>query len=190
MNYRKRIDSLLIEYSHARRSVQDERSENANARSAFASASLALEITTNIALSVQRLAGAQIERIVTRCLSAVFGPGVCDFRVVWESKRNKTEARLVFVRDGYEFDPLREEAGGVMDVAAFGLRLSAIMLTRPPLRRVMILDEPFRNIRGQEYRERVRDLVVQLAEELQVQFIINIDTTIYPEFELGKVIRL
>ena len=50
--------------------------------------------------------------------------------------------------------------------------------------------EPFRNIRGQEYRERVRDLVVQLAEELGVQFIINIDTDVYPEFELGKVIRL
>ena len=190
MDYRKRIDSLLVEYNHARRSVSDERSANANARSAFASASLALEITTNIALSVQRLAGAQIERIVTRCLSAVFGPDVYAFRVVWESKRNKTEARLVLVRDGYEFDPLREEAGGVLDVAAFGLRLSAIMLTRPPLRRVMILDEPFTSIRGREYRERIRDLVVQLAEELDVQFIINIDIESFPEFMAGKIIEL
>lgn len=77
-----------------------------------------------------------------------------------------------------------------MEVTAFALRLSALIMARPPLRKVLILDEPFKCVRGRKYRSRVRDLIVELSRELGVQFIINIDVESYPEFKLGKVIEL
>src|SRR5690606_13070311 len=90
-----------------------------------------------------------------------------------------------------EFNPRSDEvAGGVLDVISFGLRLSSLVLIRPRHRKVMILDEPFKNIRGDVYRSRIRSMIDQLSKKLNVQFILNIDLDTYPEFRLGKVIEI
>jgi ABC-type sulfate/molybdate transport systems ATPase subunit len=76
--------------------------------------------------------------------------------------------------------------GGVVDVAAFALRIACLTLRKPALRKVLILDEPFRFLSA-EYRPRVRSLIESLADEFGVQFII---VTHLDEFRCGKVITL
>ena len=56
-----------------------------------------------------------IEDIVQLALDAVF-PGEYDFRVVFEIKRGKTEARLCFLRNNIEIDPLTSAGGGVSEL--------------------------------------------------------------------------
>jgi len=77
-----------------------------------------------------------IEDIVQLALDAVF-PGEYDFRVIFEIKRGKTEARLCFLRNGIEIDPLTSAGGGVSDVVAFALRLAVWSLGKT--RRLIIL---------------------------------------------------
>ena len=106
----------------------------------------------------------------------------------FDRKRGKTEAQLVFERDGVQLeDPLNEIGGGVVDVAALALRLSSILLSRPPMRRFLALDEPFKSIRGKENRARTRLMLQRLAEDLKLQILINTDI---PEFQLGTVVEL
>ncbi len=109
-----------------------------------------------------------------------------EFQIRFEEKRGKTEAALLFVRDGLEVAPLESSGGGVVDVAAFALRLAALLLARPLKRRLLVLDEPFRFVSA-EYRPKIRSMIEQLAEEFEVQFII---VTHIQDLVMGRVVEV
>lgn len=123
-----------------------------------------------IAREIQQQAHARIAGVVTRCLSVVFEEPY-EFCITYVARRGATEAVITFVRNGVAVDPLTAAGGGVVDVAAFALRLAALILSRPPVRRVLVMDEPFRFV-SRQYRSRVRALLSALAVEMNVQFII------------------
>jgi len=108
-----------------------------------------------------------IEDIVQLALDAVF-PDEYDFRVVFEIKRGKTEARLCFLRDGVEIDPLTSAGGGVSDVCAFALRLAVWSLGKTA--RVMILDEPFRYL-SRDLQPKAGEMLKKLSKRLKLQII-------------------
>lgn len=184
------IRDLIGRRNTARTSLVEAEDELDEAEDELIATRAAQGVLQSIAETIQQKASSKIAQIVTRCLSAVFDDPYA-FRIVCEQKRGKTEARLVFVRDGHELDnPEFDVGGGCIDVAAFALRLASLLLSRPPTRRLLVLDEPFKCIRGKDNRQRVRSLLVALAEEFDVQFILNVDIDAYPEFCLGKVVEL
>lgn len=127
----------------------------------------------------------RISSIVTRCLEAVFPENRYTFTLVFEEKRNQTEARCILKdRDGNEFDPLTENGGGVVDIVTFGLRVACLMLTKPRPDKILILDEPFRFLSIQ-YREPVARFLEQLSRELGLQFIM---VTHLSELSIGNQI--
>lgn len=128
----------------------------------------------------------QIMQIVTYCLSEIFGADAYTFRIIFEQKRNQVEARMVFIRDGEEFDPVQASGGGCLDIAAFALRLATVYLTRKTIRSLMILDEPFRYL-SVDYRPKTAALLEKLSTEFDFQFIM---ITHIPELAIGKVHRL
>ena len=129
----------------------------------------------------------RISNVVTRCLTAVFPDSKYKFRLVFEEKRNQTEARCVLTdASGNEYDPVESTGGGVMDVVAFGLRLACLMLQRPAPEKILILDEPARFL-SKQYRGNFVDLLDSLAKELGVQIIA---VTHVPEFVRGNVIEV
>lgn len=133
----------------------------------------ALEIVYEASQAIQRNLEIRISSLVTETLRTVF-PDPYEFKIRFEVKRNNTEARLLFVREGEEFDPLTAAGGGVVDVAAFALRLSALLLTKTisaGVRDTIILDEPFRFV-SQDLQPRIRTMLDRIAQDLQIQFII------------------
>lgn len=157
------------------------------ARKHHARAMKARAILQQVAQTVQERAHRQIQAVVSRCLAAVF-ENPYAFKIKFEKKRGRTEAVPVFARDGHEYAPTDGVGGGVLDVAAFGLRIAEVLMQRPAGRRLLILDEPFKfpSLR-KGYRERVRDLLLALSTELDFQIVI---VTHDPTFEVGKVISL
>ena len=110
-----------------------------------------------------------------------------DFRIEFVKRRNKTEADLYFERDGNRYE-YGQVGGGVLDVAAFALRLASLVLRRPPVRKVLVLDEPAKMLSEKGGNlERFRDLLETLANETGFQFII---VSHNPKLEIGKVVRL
>lgn len=137
------------------------------------------------AVKVQQTVHDQIASVVTRCLAAVFEADAPVFRILFEKKRGKTQARLVFVQDGKEIDPQDGDAGGLLDVAAFALRLAALRLAVPRPRQLLVLDEPFRML-SKDYSERAAALLLALSKELNIQIVI---VTHNDNFKVGKVVQ-
>ncbi len=185
MNYRRIADQLLSEYNHARRQVKDEKQTLSLAHTHLSNATEAQEIAQAVAQTIQQQAHSQIAGVVSRCLETIFGDEAYEFKIEFERKRGKTEANLLFVRDGEQFTA-KEVGGGVVDVASFALRLACLMLSRPRLRRLMVADEPFKHL-SRNHSDKVRDLLEQLSREMKVQIIMITHST---DLEVGKVIEL
>lgn len=182
---RKKVNRFLSDFELAKSRVRTEQEELEKAELRKQTATQAQEMAQQIAQIVQQRAHKQIASIVTRSLQAVFDDPY-EFHICFERKRGRTEARMVFKRDGLEIDPMTASGGGVIDIAAFALRLSCLLLSRPPLRRILVMDEPFRFV-SENLRGRVRSLLNALSKELEVQFLI---VTHMHELESGTVIDL
>lgn len=179
------VKRAASEHDHARRRAIEERTMLEQAERAVARAEEAQEIVQEVAAAVQERAHRQIASVVTKCLESVFDDPY-RFSIEFEQKRGKTDAVLLFERDGAKIDPLTASGGGVVDVAAFALRLASLLLSAPQRRRVLILDEPFRFV-SRDLRDKVRQMLETLAEELEIQFVV---VTHDPALVAGKVVEL
>lgn len=184
-DYRAEVDAAVAEYKLAKRLVAEELKHLANANQKLQDAEQAREVLQTLARMVEEKAHAQIATVVTHAIRA--GGWDYDFKIVFEEKRGKTEARAVFVRNGHELDPVTAAGHGPLDVAALALRLVSIMLSMPQKRRLLILDEPLKNVHGEEHRQKVAALVQALARDLQFQLVV---ATGLDWLQVGKVIPI
>lgn len=184
--YRRTADRALADYRHAKRRATEEKESLHKAFRSVKSLTKAQQIVQLVAQAVQQAAHDKIAEVVSRCLAAVYEDPY-TFQIFFDRKRGKTEARMRFCRDGHEYDPKEGVGGGVLDVAALALRLITLVLQKPKRRKLLVLDEPFKNINGTENRERAALLLTSLAKEFKVQIII---TTGYDWLKIGKVIKL
>lgn len=184
-SYRKAVDALLRQRATATATVAAERQAAADAAAELAATTEAQRAAQSIAQQVQQTAHGKVARVVSRCLSAVFETPY-EFEILFEQKRGKTEAELLFKRNGRTVDPTGAAGGGVVDVAALALRLACMRLARPTVRPVLFLDEPFRFVDA-DNTLRVRLLLETLAEEMGVQFIL---VTHEPKLVAGTVVEI
>lgn len=186
IQHRRHVDRLRADHRRASDSVNKETVERDRLELELSDVTEAQQVLQKMIQGIQQSIHKRLADVVTRCLSAVFDDPY-EFVIRFDRKRGKTEARLTFVRDGREFDdPLSQVGGGVIDVAALGLRLGCIMLMRPPVRRLVLLDEPGRFV-AKIYRQKVRRMIERLAEDMGIQFVI---VTHIEDFRMGKVIEL
>lgn len=184
-NLREQLNAKLADYRAACQTLRTEQQALAEAEDTATDAEEAQKILQLVAQTVQQQAHDRIAGVVTRCLAAVFDDPY-EFKVVFEQKRGRTEARLIFMSEGKEIDPMSAAGGGVVDIAAFALRLSCLMLSRPPVRKLLVMDEPMKFV-SERYRDRVRLLLEGLSEELGVQMIF---VTHMSALRTGTVIEL
>lgn len=114
-----------------------------------------------------------ISKIVSDALSAVFDDPE-EFRVRFIQRRGRTECDMFFVKNGQEMDVLGSVGGGVLDIVCFALRIAFLFL-RHDIRRVLVLDEPFRNLHGQSEQERCSAMVKMMSTRLGIQIIMVSD---------------
>ena len=120
-------------------------------------------------------------------LAAIFGEHAYTLSARAVAARGKTEVTLSFISpQGHEVDPLTASGGGAVDVAAFALRVAAVLMTRPQARSVMVMDEPFKFL-SEDHRPAAAQLLLELADNIGFQFIL---VTHFPELAVGTVVRL
>lgn len=184
--FRDALNEFRSSYAVAVKQASEEKKTLQYLRRRVRVLSEAQQIVQVVAETLQNQVHARVASVVTKCLQSVFDDPY-EFSIRFERKRGKTEAKLVLSRDGLELtDPLNEAGLGVVEVAAFALRVVALILTVPPKRRLLVLDEPFRFV-SREYRRAVRDVVVDLSREMGVQIVM---VTHAKELVCGKVIEL
>lgn len=183
---RKNITKFLNQYKLAKAQLEEENAALELAGRQLKATAKAQEVFQQVAQQVQQRAHDQIATVVTRCLASIFEEDYYSFKILFERKRGRTEARLIFLRGNKEYTPTIASGGGVIDVAAMALRLSSVLLTRPLARRILVLDEPFKMLSA-GYRPKVAKMLETLAEELDIQFILISHD---PELKIGKVIEI
>ena len=184
---RKQLTRFQSEHSHAIQEVKEEKGQLEVLQKKVENATKAQKIIQIVAETVQKQVHKKIAGVVTRCLETVFGEDdAYEFEIQFEQKRGKTEANLFFVRNGKEIDPTGGAGGGVVDVAAFALRLSCLLLSQPARRRLLVLDESFKML-SETFRPAVRELLMALARDMNVQIIM---ITHSMELVAGKVVVL
>ena len=181
---RKKLDRLLNQYQHAKVQVVEETARLEAAEEGLDHAKTAQQILQAVAETIQTQAQIQIARVVSRCLSAVFEEPY-SLQIEFDRKRGKTEASFVYHRNGNKVDPL-VTSGGVLEVTAFALRLASLVMTMPPCRRLLCIDEGLSGLDGNNAR-RMASLLLSLATELDMQIIM---VTHRDDLAIGRVLRL
>lgn len=181
----KKIDRLEKQHADATRLKQQLSKQKEEQSIELTEYQDAQAILQTIAQDIQQQVHRQIADVVSRCLSAVFDHPY-QFEIRFEQRRGKTEAELVLLRDGLELgNPVDAAGGGVIDVAAFALRLACLLLRRPPVRRMLVLDEPFKHV-SENYRLAIPKMLQMLSDEFDLQVIM---ITHIEDIAIGKILQ-
>jgi DNA repair exonuclease SbcCD ATPase subunit len=184
-NLRRQIEPKYIQYKSLRSSIKKGKKELEKVKEEILDHSEAQVTAQLLSTVLQNKVHRRIAGVVTKCLQSVF-PKPYAFDIQFKSKRGKTEAHLLFKRNGESVDPTTGAGGGAVDVASFALRCAAMLLSRPSCRKIVILDEPFKFV-SERHREAVRNMLLDLSKELDIQVI---QVTHIPELMVGKKINI
>lgn len=182
---RDRLDHHLTIHKYAVQATLTEKERVEEAKLQVQRVATAQEELQKLAQIVQQQSHRQIGKVVTRCLSAVFGD-LYQLKIEFVRLRGKTEAKLMYLKEGNEVDPLRT-SGGVLDVSALALRIADLILSEPQSRKFLALDEPMTGVSAGNM-PKVAALIETLSKEMGIQFLLathNENLT-----EAGREIRL
>lgn len=135
--------------------------------------------------SWQRAFQQSVANIISEGLSYVFGEEL-EVKITPTTKGDVSALEFTLYKDGVEEDIVEGQGGGYINVLAFLLRVLLIVASRPPLRRIIIMDEPFAMV-SQEYRAPLAELVRALVDRLDFQIVM---VTHEPEYaEVADVLH-
>lgn len=166
-NLEKEIDALTIRSHYLETEVRE--------------TEIAQAIIQKVAKETQQELEYHISELCSLALSAVFDDPY-ELSIEFNDRRGRTEADIDFIKDGEPIGkPLLSSGGGALDVAAFGLRVALWSLSRPKTRNVLILDEPFRHLKGDEANRRAITMVKEISNHLGLQIIMISDERVKQE---------
>jgi len=149
----------------------------------------ALEIMKQVAIETQRQLQYHISDITSTALEAVFDDPY-ELIVEFVERRNKTECDIFFSRDDSRIDPLEASGYGAVDVASFALQVASWSMENPRSRPVLILDEPFKHLKGEEANQRMLSMVQEISKKLGLQIIMISDERVSREATLEATDKL
>ena len=184
-SHRQIVDSMVMEYELSTRQVRENVHALCDTQTKKSAIDEAKTIAQKVAQQIQQKAYGCISSTVTKCPQSIFDDSY-EFKIDLVQKRGKVEADIFFTRDGNRVDPLTATGGGVVDVAAFALRLASILMMGNRARKILVLDEPFKFV-SEEYRDNICSLIETLSKDLGIQIIM---VTHIEELRIGKIIRM
>jgi DNA repair exonuclease SbcCD ATPase subunit len=157
-------------------SLQEQISEGKKSLRAHEKARTVLQ---EVGLKTQQQLSYNVSAIASLALETVFDtPYKLELEFV--ERRNKTECDIYFVRDDVKLDPF-SGGGGVIDVAAFALRVALWTMQQPKTRPTMILDEPFKHLKGEVANRKMLEMVSKISKKLGIQIIMVSDERVNRE---------
>jgi translation initiation factor RLI1 len=108
----------------------------------------------------------RIEDIVQMAIDTCFAEDDYCFELKFKPQRNRTEANLRLLKDGWETDSTGE---GLVDLEAFGLRIGTWTLERTD--NVIVLDEPFKFL-DEKRKPLAGEILKELSKTLDLQIIV------------------
>ncbi len=139
----------------------------------------AKEIIRQVGLKTQQQLSYNVSEITSMALNAVLREPY-DLEIEFVERRNKTECDIFFKRDGNVIDPY-DGGGGAVDVAAFALRVASWSMQTPRSRNTLLLDEPFKHLKGEEANRKMLEMIHQVSTKLGLQIVMVSDERVSRE---------
>lgn len=140
----------------------------------------ARELIREAGIKTQQVLQYHISDITSLALDAVFD-NPYELIAEFVQRRNKTECDLYFSRNGNRVDPIDASGGGTVDVAANALRIASWSMQNPKSNNTIILDEPYKHLRGEEENKRVLTMIKEISNKLGLQIIMIGDVKVPKE---------
>jgi len=138
----------------------------------------ALEIVKAVGLATQQQLEYHLSEQVSLAMESVFDDPY-KLSIHFQEKRGKTEAELLFNRRNMEMPPIGSVGGGAIDVASFALRIAYFSMRQDKhIRPLLLLDEPFSQLKGEDANLRALAMVQELSKRLDIQIIMISDERI------------
>jgi len=141
----------------------------------------ALEIVKKVGLLTQKQLEFHLSQSVSLAMSAVFDDPY-KLKVDFQEKRGKTEVEILFTRRELEFPPIGSAGGGAIDIASLALQIAYwTMRQDKKIRPVLLLDEPFSRLKGEDANRRALAMVQEISRRLNLQIIMVSDERVSRE---------
>jgi len=166
---------------HLQQSIDDLKREIRQNRKELIRHERALEIAKQVGITTQKQLEYHLAEQVNLALEAVFDDPY-KLKVNFQEKRGQTEAELLFARRDLEFPPVGNAGGGAIDVASLALRIAYWTMRRDKkIRPVLLLDEPFHQLKGTEANRRALEVIQEISKKLGMQIIMVSDERVSRE---------
>jgi DNA repair exonuclease SbcCD ATPase subunit len=130
-------------------------------------------IAQTVAQQTQQKITFHINNLITSGLEAVF-PEPYKFELRFTTRRNKTEADMLFIKNGNEVDDiLSSGGGGVADIASYLLSIAVYSIN--PTRPIFVRDENFKFLHSEEFQEKASLMIKKVSEKFGIQMILISD---------------
>ena len=134
----------------------------------------AQEIIQAVTELTQKQLEYRISELVGLAMGYVFDDPY-DVAIRFKPSRGKTDCTFNFMRNGIETNPMYQSGHGAVNIAGFGCRIGCFGLSDPQPRRVLLLDEPFPQLKGEEANARAIQMVNRVSKEMGIQIIMVSD---------------
>lgn len=131
----------------------------------------ALEIVKQVGLEMQKQLEYHLSEQVSLAMEAIFDDPY-KLKANFIEKRGKTEVELLFTKRDLEFPPIGSAGGGAIDIASLALRIAYWSMRQDKkVRPLLLLDEPFSQLKGEEANRRALAIVQEISQKLGLQVI-------------------
>ena len=168
-NYRSLVNYKKEELRIKREQLESKRKDIQGVEEKLASLKKIAGIFKKSAVSSQEYLSEYLTALVTDSIKVVFPDRNLIFRVEFSTARD-TQCNVSLEEDGKKLSLFDSEGYGVLDIISIVLRAAYIVLDKSE--KIMILDEPFRNL-SVDRHEAASKMLYDLSHRLKMQIIIN-----------------
>jgi hypothetical protein len=174
-DYRKKVDDLKSKRDLLFQQKKSKEEQVATKKDYVENLIKAKYTLSQVQLLTQKKFTGYVEQLVTHVIQQIYERDI-KFIVNFEMRRGKFECDLLVAEGNNEpYQPENETGGGLLDIISLALRIVMWSLKLPRSRKLLLLDEPFRNLLGDDDQVARRALVVlnELSKKLEMQMIMN-----------------
>lgn len=168
-DYRSILNIKLEEYRVKKEQLESRKQELKEIEGKLASLKRVASIFKKSAVSSQSYLSEYLTALVTDSIKVVFPDRNLVFKVEFSTNRD-TQCNVSLEEDGKKLSLFDSEGYGVLDIISIVLRAAYIILDKSE--KIMLLDEPFRNL-SVDRHEAASKMLYDLSHRLKLQIIIN-----------------
>ena len=168
-DYRSLVNYKKEELRIKREQLESKRKDIQGVEGKLASLKKIAGIFKKSAVSSQEYLSEYLTALVTDSIKVVFPDRNLIFKVEFSTARD-TQCNVSLEEDGKKLSLFDSEGYGVLDIISIVLRAAYIVLDKSE--KIMILDEPFRNL-SVDRHEAASKMLYDLSHRLKMQIIIN-----------------